>query len=184
MAIEMRIVESTWQLEDELRELIRAAGITSGAVLEEDDGDIEVKLLAPKSALPTFEALAAGTTFLIEAVKDGPALELGDLGRRPIKGGEVVLEQEVVPDGHGADDYEKDEGLALRIRADDGSGPVGHVDLNVTEEGVHVRFLEVSAEHRRRGIGGALLDEVEARYGAWSGNGFTDLGSALMESRA
>lgn len=183
VVISLRLVETSDDLEDEFMELVKKAGITSNPVLERDYEDVEATLLAPKEAVAAFEASLAGTTFLIEEMKDGPVIELGRLGRRPIKDGQVTIEQRIVPGGHGSDDYEKDHGMALRIDADDGTGPVGSVYLNVTDEVVHVRFLEVSEDRRRHAIGTALLDEVEARYGYWSANGFTDLGTALMDSR-
>lgn len=61
---------------------------------------------------------------------------------------------------------------------------LGRAQINLSEAETHLRWLEVADDARRQGVGSALLDEVEAQHGAWTGHGFTDDGASLMEARS
>lgn len=66
-----------------------------------------------------------------------------------------------IPEGHGADDYESDEGDAYTLRASLEGGEVGALDYNLLDaETVHVRWVEVRPTCRRQGVAIALFEEA------------------------
>lgn len=87
-----------------------------------------------------------------------------------------------VPDGHGADDYESDEGEAYTLRASVEGEEVGTLDYNLLDDRlVHVRWVEVSPELRRQGIAIALFEEALRLHPgcAFQTGGLTDDGDEL-----
>jgi hypothetical protein len=77
-----------------------------------------------------------------------------------------------VPQGHGADDYESDEGEAFTIRH-----PHGYLDYNLTDTSAHVRWVE----SRKPGTGGALVRHLASLHPdrELTTGGFTDEGERL-----
>lgn len=86
--------------------------------------------------------------------------------------------------GWGADDYEPDEGVAREITAHLGADQIGSVQYNHTPGSVRIRYIEVSPEHRRKGIGTALLRELERRHSGVNieTGGYTDDGEPFMSA--
>lgn len=92
---------------------------------------------------------------------------------------DLTFERVLVPDGHGADDYESDEGEAYTIRALRDGVMVGDLDYNLTDDEAHVRW--VYAIEPGHGVGGALVRHLEALHPdrELTTNGFTDEGEVL-----
>jgi GNAT superfamily N-acetyltransferase len=88
-----------------------------------------------------------------------------------------------VPGGHGADDYEPDEGLAYTLLALEDSRQVGKFDFNLQDRRrtIWVRWIEVPIAAQRRGIGTALINEALRRYPSATidTGGWTDEGSGF-----
>ena len=79
----------------------------------------------------------------------------------------LQFELTVVPGGHGADDYEDDEGIAYALRASSGGNLCGEILFNLKEGPViWVRWIEVFEGWRRRGVATALVVEAERRFPA------------------
>jgi Acetyltransferase (GNAT) family. len=86
----------------------------------------------------------------------------------------------VKPGGWGGDDYESDEGEAFLLEAFSNKEKIGYVKYNLTDDLVHIRWLEVLPKYRRKGVGLALLDELDRRYDREiDTGGFTDEGEPL-----
>jgi ribosomal protein S18 acetylase RimI-like enzyme len=87
------------------------------------------------------------------------------------------------PEGHGADNYESDEGDAYTLEAYVGSVPAGSLDVNIADT-IHVRWIEVDPKFRRQGIGRALMAEIERRFPGLEieTGGFTDSGTSFWNS--
>lgn len=93
----------------------------------------------------------------------------------------LTFRLEPVPGGHGADDYEDDEGDAYTLRASGGIAAAGSLDFNLKAgPTIWIRWIEVPPELRRQGIARALLAEARRRFpGAEvDTGGFTDEGEA------
>lgn len=88
------------------------------------------------------------------------------------------------PDGHGADDYEKDDGEAYTLIARQNGQTLGRLNLNLPEGEIHVRWTEVKVEYRRQGIATALIREAQRRFPGrdLTTNGFTDDGEPWWDS--
>ena len=88
-----------------------------------------------------------------------------------------------VPGGHGADDYESDEGLAYTLLARQDGVEVGKLDFNLQDRRrtIYVRWIEVPVATQRRGIGTALINEALRRYpnATIDTGGWTDEGSGF-----
>lgn len=89
------------------------------------------------------------------------------------------------PDGHGADDYEPDEGLAYTIEARLGDTYVGYLAINVLDEDdeLHVRWIQIEEPYRLRGFGKQLILEAARRWPNYqfTTNGFTDDGEPFWD---
>jgi GNAT superfamily N-acetyltransferase len=96
-----------------------------------------------------------------------------------------------VAGGHGADDYEDDEGEAMTLSAfaRDERGRenvVGSVDYNLIreEQVVHVRWVEIESAWRGRGFATALMRHLQQLYSefAFTTGGYTDNGCAFAQT--
>jgi ribosomal protein S18 acetylase RimI-like enzyme len=88
-----------------------------------------------------------------------------------------------VPEGHGADDYEDDEGPAYTLEARQNGARVGALDFNLQDRRRRcwIRWIAVEPAQQRRGIARALIADLERRYPAASldTGGFTEEGEAF-----
>lgn len=72
------------------------------------------------------------------------------------------IERELVPDGHGADDYETDEGVAYTLRAVNDGRHVGELRYSLVDEAlIWVRWIETDLSFQRRGVARALITEAQ-----------------------
>ena len=97
----------------------------------------------------------------------------------------LLYSSEILPDGHGADDYEDDEGTAFVLRAFADAVQVGELRFNLKDHGslIWVRWIETEPAWQRRGVASALLAEALRRYpeAAIATGGTTDEGQALWD---
>lgn len=87
--------------------------------------------------------------------------------------------------GHfGADDYETGEGAPWTLSAHlPGGNQVGCAQVEVRAREVHVRWIEVDQAWRRRGVGRALIGELQRRFDRGLDTaGFTEEGEALWRA--
>lgn len=105
----------------------------------------------------------------------------------------VEFRNNLCPQGHGSDDYETDRGDAYTITAFVGPQNIGHVDFNyfkvevteLLEENIlHIRWLEVEPDWQRQGIGGKLLDKMQAEFpgSLMETNGVTPEGRKFLDA--
>lgn len=97
---------------------------------------------------------------------------------------EVVCRLVPVSGGHGSDDYESDDGDAYTVEASVGGYKVGSLDINVTDDTVHVRWVEVEKEFQRRGVASRMIQEAMRLFPNrdLDTNGFTDSGERFWSS--
>jgi GNAT superfamily N-acetyltransferase len=91
---------------------------------------------------------------------------------------------EYLPGGHGADDYETDEGDALILTLKCGEEVVGSASYSLDGGTLHLRWVETEEAYQQQGVATAILRALEDRYPqfAWTTNGFTPEGEALCQS--
>lgn len=104
-------------------------------------------------------------------------VEITGTANSPLGG--LTFERVLVPDGHGADDYELDEGEAYTLRAVRDGQMVGDLDYNLTDTEAHVRW--VYAVELGCGVGGALVRHLAQLHPDrdLTTNGYTDEGECL-----
>ncbi len=76
----------------------------------------------------------------------------------------LTFTESYYPEGHGGDDYEPDEGLAYNFTAFVGKKEAGWLDINVTEDTIHIRWVETNQEFRRKGVASALIHRAQERF--------------------
>lgn len=167
---------------------LQTTGWTSEDTDEGHESDLEdeqhryaagVCVLGDVSDATGLAAVLHDRGFVIRAVPE--TVDLPAPTRTQISSGDAVtFDVQPVLGGFGGDDYERPDGLGVRITALMDGDAAGYAEMYLGPRHVRIVWLDVSERWQRRGIGRALLEVIEGHCGDWHTHGFTDEGIELM----